>query len=56
MKYKWGDLISLEYGKPVSDKDSIDGPIPVYGTNGKIGNSFLEPLCKEPSWQYMSGN
>ena len=50
MKYKWGDLISLEYGKPVSDKDSVGGPVPVYGTNGQIGTSFLQPLCNEASF------
>ena len=32
----WGDYISLEYGKPVKDKESSDGAVPVYGTNGKI--------------------
>ena len=47
---KWGDLISLEYGKPVQDKASTDGSIPVYGTNGKIGTSNLPPLCKIPSF------
>lgn len=30
----WGDLISLEYGKPVKDKARTDGAVPVYGTNG----------------------
>ena len=29
---QWGDLITLEYGKPIKDKESVDGPIPVYGT------------------------
>ena len=46
----WGDLITLEYGKPISDKNSTDGNVPVYGTNGKIGTSHLEPLCKIPSF------
>ncbi len=50
MIYKWGDLISLEYGKPVADKNSIDGPVPVFGTNGQIGTSHLPPLCKESSF------
>ena len=45
----WGDYISFEYGKPVKDKESIDGEVPVYGTNGRIGTSHLPPLCKIPS-------
>lgn len=50
MKYKWGQLISLEYGKPVKDKAKCDGKYPVYGTNGKIGTSDLPPLCECPSF------
>lgn len=50
MKYKWGDLISLEYGKPVKDKAALDGPIPVFGTNGQIGTSHLSPLCPNASF------
>lgn len=46
----WGDYISLEYGKPVKDKESLDGTVPVYGTNGQIGTSHLPPLCKIPSF------
>ncbi len=46
----WGDLITLEYGKPVKDKESKDGAVPVYGTNGQIGTSHLPPLCKHPSF------
>ena len=49
-EYTWGDLISLEYGKPVSDKSSIDGNVPVFGTNGQIGTSHLPPLCSIPSF------
>ena len=45
----WGDFITLEYGKPVADKTSTDGTIPVYGTNGQIGTSHETPLCKIPS-------
>ncbi len=45
MIYKWGDLITLEYGKPVSDKARQDGKYPVYGTNGQIGTSDLPPIC-----------
>lgn len=50
MNYKWGDLISLEYGKPVKDKALPDGKYPVYGTNGQIGTSNLPPLCKHASF------
>ncbi|MBQ9268609.1 MAG: restriction endonuclease subunit S [Oscillospiraceae bacterium] len=46
----WADYISLEYGKPVKDKESSDGPVPVYGTNGQIGTSHQPPLCKIPSF------
>lgn len=47
---KWGDLISLEYGKPIKDKNKVNGSVPVFGTNGKIGTSDLPPLCKHPSF------
>ena len=47
---QWGDLITLEYGKPNKDKESANGPIPVYGTNGQIGTSHLKPLCEHPSF------
>lgn len=50
MKYKWGQLISLEYGKPVKDKTKINGKYPVYGTNGQIGTSDLPPLCNHASF------
>lgn len=50
MRYKWGQLISLEYGKPVKDKAKTDGKYPVYGTNGQIGTSDLPPLCNHPSF------
>lgn len=46
----WGELITLEYGKPVKDKDSTDGKVPVYGTNGQIGTSHLPAQCKHPSF------
>lgn len=45
----WGDLITLEYGKPVSDKGLADGKVPVYGTNGQIGTSNLPAQCSIPS-------
>ena len=47
---QWGNLITLEYGKPVRDKESKDGAVPVYGTNGQIGTSHLPPLCEHPSF------
>lgn len=50
MKYTWGELISLEYGKPVPDKDMLGGNVPVYGTNGQIGTSNLPPQCPCPSF------
>ncbi|MDE5619464.1 MAG: restriction endonuclease subunit S [Ruminococcus sp.] len=46
----WDDLITLEYGKPISDKNSTDGKVPIFGTNGKIGTSHLTSLCKIPSF------
>ena len=46
----WGDLLSFEYGKPVKDKASLDGRVPVFGTNGQIGTSHLKPLCPFPSF------
>ena len=42
---KWGDLISLEYGKPVIDKETTNGRYPVFGTNGQIGTTNMPPLC-----------
>ncbi len=50
MKCKWGDLITLEYGKPVADKEISDGKYPVYGTNGQIGTSNLPPKCNHASF------
>lgn len=50
MILNWGELITLEYGKPVKDKESTDGKIPVYGTNGQIGTSHLPAQCKHPSF------
>ena len=31
------EVISLEYGKPLKSEDRIDGPYPVYGSNGVVG-------------------
>ena len=49
MTCKWGEIISLEYGKPVDDKDRANGRYPVYGTNGQIGTTNLSPLCPNAS-------
>lgn len=29
MILNWGELITLEYGKPVKDKEATDGKVPV---------------------------
>lgn len=50
MRSKWGDLISLEYGKPVPDKEKNTGSVPVFGTNGQIGTTNQPPLCPYPSF------
>ena len=49
MVTRWGDYITLEYGKPVPDKGRTDGRYPVFGTNGQIGTTNLKPLCNHPS-------
>ena len=43
---KLGELVSLEYGKSLSGYQESNGKYPVYGTNGKIGNtdSFLSSI------------
>jgi len=40
---KLGQVLSLEYGKPLKQEDRIDGPYPVFGSNGVVGfhNEFL---------------
>jgi len=37
LKKKWGDLVTLNYGKRLTDYQQGTGPVPVYGTNGPIG-------------------
>ena len=32
-----GDILRLNYGKSLSVKNRIEGPIPVYGSNGIVG-------------------
>jgi type I restriction enzyme S subunit len=44
---RWGDLVTLEYGKSLSGYDEGGGNFDVYGTNGAIGK-HSEPLCKHP--------
>ncbi|NLJ39192.1 MAG: hypothetical protein GX432_10575 [Candidatus Atribacteria bacterium] len=43
----WGDIATLEYGKPLKDYKDKNGKYPVYGTNGQIG-SHDEPLWNNP--------
>jgi type I restriction enzyme S subunit len=44
---RWGDLVTLEYGKSLSGYANEEGAYPVFGTNGKIG-SHSEALCNHP--------
>ncbi len=44
---RWGELVTLEYGKSLKGYEGDSNPYPVYGTNGRIG-SWLNPLCKHP--------
>ncbi|PIZ64030.1 restriction endonuclease subunit S [Candidatus Roizmanbacteria bacterium CG_4_9_14_0_2_um_filter_39_13] len=39
---KIGDILTLEYGSPLTEKDRVNGEYPVMGSNGTIGfhNSF----------------
>ena len=43
----WGAIVTLEYGKSLSDYAHEGGKFPVYGTNGKIG-THSEALCPYP--------
>ena len=43
-----GDLISLEYGKPLKAQNRINGPYPVFGSNGVVG-SHTEYLVEGPT-------
>jgi len=42
-KQKWGDIVSLEYGKAIRGYQNADAPFRVFGSNGPIGwsESFL---------------
>lgn len=44
---RWGELVSLEYGKALAGYDREDGTYAVYGTNGRIG-THSEALCLHP--------
>lgn len=35
--FELGEVLSLEYGAPLKSEDRVDGPYPVYGSNGIIG-------------------
>jgi type I restriction enzyme S subunit len=41
---KWGELVSLEYGKGLAGYNRADGAYAVYGTNGRIGTHSVA-LC-----------
>lgn len=42
---RWGEIVTLEYGKGLRGYESGEGPYRVYGTNGPIGwhDQFLSP-------------
>jgi type I restriction enzyme S subunit len=42
---RWGELVTLEYGKSLEGYAGEEKPFPVYGTNGRIG-SCAKPLCE----------
>lgn len=47
----WGEVVTLEYGKALrnySNHSNHNGEVPVFGTNGKIGNTD-KVLCPYPS-------
>lgn len=46
-KAKWGDEISLEYGKGIRGYADVTGSVRVYGTNGPVGWTS-EPLAPGP--------
>lgn len=45
----WGNVSILEYGKSLKNYQESSGTVPVFGTNGKIGFTDSQPLCKFPS-------
>jgi len=46
-RMRWGDIVTLEYGKSLRDYRESDGKYRVFGTNGPIG-FHDEPLCNTP--------
>ena len=42
-----GDVLQLNYGKSLPLKNRVEGPIPVYGSNGVVG-SHNEPIVDKP--------
>ncbi|MHB1092800.1 restriction endonuclease subunit S [Thiobacillus sp.] len=42
-----GDILQLNYGKSLSVKNRVEGPIPVYGSNGIVG-SHNEAIVNAP--------
>jgi type I restriction enzyme S subunit len=44
---RWGELVSLEYGKSLTGYEGAAEPYPVFGTNGQIG-FHSKPLCEHP--------
>ncbi len=42
--YNWGDISELKYGKGLKGYRDLIGDVPVYGTNGYIGQTD-NPLC-----------
>ena len=45
---RWGDLVTLEYGRPLRNYKQLSGRFRVYGTNGPIG-WHDEFLCPQPT-------
>lgn len=45
---RWGDLVTLEYGRALQNYRHAAGRYQVFGTNGPIG-SCDEPLCRHPT-------
>jgi type I restriction enzyme S subunit len=44
---KLGDVLELEYGDNLPERDREDGSVPVYGSNGKVG-THSEPAVSAP--------
>jgi type I restriction enzyme, S subunit len=44
---RWGDLVTLEYGRGLTGYNNGQGSYPVYGTNGRIG-THTHASCNHP--------